>query len=316
MPTTFPGFAHQWTPLALSSEVRRKPIRRVVATVPVVLFRGTEGQPAALVDRCPHRGVALSLGKVDDGCLVCPFHGWRFDGRGTNVGVPWNPDVRRDRLGAEALPVREIGGLVWVYTAVGEAPVGEPSVPDELLRDDVRLAGLAYRFDAHWTRAMENMLDDSHLPFVHARTIGRDLRPTADSRLSYTIDEQPWGGSWTTEVDGVTQGHRAEYRWPNTMLLRIPVPNQLLGIHFTAIPEDDGHVRILQLSVRGFLRWPLLDPLFHYTNRRVLYEDRAVVESNPRPVPAPAEERSVGTDAPTLAFRRRYLQELAASAAA
>jgi hypothetical protein len=85
----------------------------------------------------------------------------------------------------------------------------------------------------------------------------------------------------------------------------------LLGIHFSVVPVDAQRVRLIQLSVRDFLRVPLLDFVFHRINRGVLVEDRSVVESSPGEVPLPTEERSVRTDAPALAFRKRYLRELA-----
>jgi phenylpropionate dioxygenase-like ring-hydroxylating dioxygenase large terminal subunit len=73
----FSGFANVWTPLTLARRVKKKPLAITLAGEKLVLFRDGKGQLGALLDQCPHRGVALSLGKVrDDGCLECPFHGW------------------------------------------------------------------------------------------------------------------------------------------------------------------------------------------------------------------------------------------------
>jgi phenylpropionate dioxygenase-like ring-hydroxylating dioxygenase large terminal subunit len=306
----FPDFANVWTPVAFTNELRGDgPLGVVVAGTKVVLFR-SGGRLAALLDRCPHRGVALSLGRVREGCLECPFHGWRFDADGACAQVPWNPDAKRDPLGATSVPVRELGGLLWIYTRAGADAPTEPSVPAELMGQGVRLSGQAFTWSAHWTRAVENMLDDAHLPFVHPKTIGRSPKPKRESRMDHRVETQPWGWSWTTSIDGELQGQSAEFRWPNTMLLRIPVPGKLLAIHFTAIPVSPTVVRILQLSVRSFLRWRAFDGVFHRINRRVLMEDRLVVESSPSEVPPPREERSVRTDAHALAFRKRYLREL------
>jgi phenylpropionate dioxygenase-like ring-hydroxylating dioxygenase large terminal subunit len=105
----FDGFANVWTPLVQARILRRAPLRVVLAGEPIVLFRGEGGAIGALIDRCPHRGVALSLGRVGaDGCLECPFHGWRFAPDGSNRHVPLSPDARRETLGAAALPVRRI----------------------------------------------------------------------------------------------------------------------------------------------------------------------------------------------------------------
>ena len=66
----FEGFANVWTPLIEARTVSQRPMRLVLAGEPVVLFRGANDAIGALIDRCPHRGVALSLGQVGpDGCL-------------------------------------------------------------------------------------------------------------------------------------------------------------------------------------------------------------------------------------------------------
>ena len=88
----FDGFANVWTPVVQRRRVGAKPLRVVVAGEALVLFRGRGGRLGALLDRCPHRGVALSLGRVTkQGCLECPFHGWQFDETGSTRHVPLNP---------------------------------------------------------------------------------------------------------------------------------------------------------------------------------------------------------------------------------
>src|SRR5262245_31074696 len=111
----FEGFAGVWTPVAMTFDLKeRRPFGVKIAGTPVVLFRGKAGEARALVDRCPHRGVALSLGKVKDGCIECPFHGWRLEGSGQVCHVPWNPDAKLAMLRGVPLPVREIAGQIWV----------------------------------------------------------------------------------------------------------------------------------------------------------------------------------------------------------
>jgi phenylpropionate dioxygenase-like ring-hydroxylating dioxygenase large terminal subunit len=303
----FKGFENMWTPVAVATELSRpKPLGVTLSGQRIVLFRNEEDRLVAAAAKCPHRGVDLSLGRVIDGCVECPFHGWRFDEAGRCTHVPWDAAARKETLGIKTLPARELGGLLWVYTSTDTTPTGEPELPEELLRDDVRVSGQAFTFRAHWTRAVENMLDDSHLPFVHAKTIGRSLQSSHQSRLEHHVEKRSWGFSWRTAIDDQVQGQSAEFRWPNTMLLRIPVPGKLLAIHFTAVPVSETEVRILQLSVRNFLRWRIFDGLFHFMNRRVLAEDRAVIESSPFEVPPPQHEHSVRADTLSLAFRRRY----------
>ncbi|MBL8683038.1 MAG: aromatic ring-hydroxylating dioxygenase subunit alpha [Myxococcales bacterium] len=305
----FVGFARQWTPVALSSELRGRPLAVTVAATDVVLFRDAKGVASALIDRCPHRSVKLSLGRVEDGCLTCPFHGWKFAGDGACTDVPWHPEAKRDALGATPLPTRELGGMLWIYTAIDEQPRDEPSPPAEVLAPDVRLFGESFEWRAHWTRAVENMVDDSHLPFVHPNSIGRGMRRSRDATLALDVEEHPWGWSWRAVVDGVAAEWSAELRLPNVSLLRIPAgPGKSLGICFAAVPVDGERARILQLGYRSFLRSPAFDWIFRAINRRVLGEDKAIVESSPvGPVPHASAEASVATDVVGLRFRKRAL---------
>ncbi len=251
----FYGFAEVWTPALAATELTAKrPVASVVAGTKVVFFRDASGHPVALIDRCPHRGVALSLGKVKDGCLECPFHGWRFDGEGRVVAVPWNPDAKLDRLTAQRIPAREAGGLIWLYTAIGAEPPNEPVPPEVLLRSDVKLCSLALEFDTSWTRLMENMLDSPHLPFVHAATIGRGMKRSVHGRMDIAIDESPTGFSTRVSIDGVAQRGRLEFRWPNQMVLHISMGTRTFVLHNTCIPATEGKSRLLVTTARGFLK--------------------------------------------------------------
>jgi len=309
----FPNFANVWTTVALASDLKAgKPLGLKIAGERVVLFRDASGTACALIDRCPHRGVALSLGRVDRGEIECPFHGWRFDGAGRNCHVPWNPDAKRENLSAHAVPVREIAGLLWINT--GFAPDGEPNVSETFFEPDVAVCGQSVVWRAHWTRVMENMLDMPHLPFVHRKTIGKDLQRLAGGRMDVFWEERPYGGRISNAVDGVDRPGALEYRFPNVMELFIDPPGKRFRLMVACIPEDDQTTRLLLLTMRNFARTPLLDPVFRWMNLRIAREDQAIVESSmPNEIPPPAEEASVRTDAPTLAFRRIYRQRLLGS---
>ncbi len=311
---SFAGFANVWVAVALSRSLRRDPMSISVAGVPVALFRDGTGAARGLVDQCPHRGVKLSLGQVKDGCLSCPFHGWRFDGDGACVEVPWNPDAKLAQLSATPVPVLERGGMIWLYTAFGQEAPTEPIVPQLLLRDDVTISGERIRWRTHWTRAMENMLDSPHLPFVHAKTIGRFVPP--GKRMDIAWQETPFGGTVRTSIDGVPQSGGLDYHFPNAMFLHISDAPRIFAQFVSVIPVDDENTDMVLTTVRSFLRPHLFDAVFARSNRRIAGEDRAIVESSsPSSVPHPSEEASVRTDQPTLAFRRRYFAELAASSA-
>ncbi len=315
----FEGFAHVWTPAIVAKRLGRRPLRVVIGGEPVVLFRGRDGAIGALIDRCPHRGVALSLGRVaDDGCIECPFHGWRFATDGGARFVPFNPDAKRGLLGAAALPVRRVGEMIWVYTAPGARAVAEPVAPDGLTAPKLFRTYVERAWACHWTRAMENMLDSPHLPFVHRRTIGRTLRGrmTAHSSMEIAWEDTPWGGRARANLDGEHNPVFLDYFRPNIMALNIPVPGRHLRVHAIVVPAEQGHTRLIVVGSRDFARTPLMNPWFAWLNGLIADEDRAVVESSGALETPPAgSEPSLPTDRATLRFRKYYYETLRGTSA-
>ncbi len=311
----FEDFAHIWTPVTFADRLRRgRLLPLTIAGTPLVLFRGPDGAARAFVDRCPHRGAALSLGRLVDGCLECPFHGWRFAADGTNARVPWNPDAKTGRLGADVVTTREIGGWIWVFTAANAEPLGEPAVDDYVLDPGVRVSGTEVSWRAHWTRAMENMLDWPHLAFVHRKTIGRELGALAAKRLEIVREEEAWGVRSHVRIDGEDRPGRLDYRWPNQMNLHIELRRKKVLLAVACVPVDRTRTRMLLTIARPFLKSPLLDWAFNYSNRRIAREDQAIVESSSPPeMPKAAEDQSVRTDALTLRFRKDYYTRLKGS---
>src|SRR5262245_49813153 len=107
--------ARWWHVACRAMQLGARPISRTVLGVPVALFRGADGRPAALLDRCPHRNVPLSLGRlVDGGRLECAYHGWQFDASGRCRVVPGlcGPDDGAERR-APSFAARERDGFVW-----------------------------------------------------------------------------------------------------------------------------------------------------------------------------------------------------------
>lgn len=307
----FPSLPEQWTPILRASDLGDKPIKVQVAGTSVALFR-SHGQVSALLDRCPHRGVSLSLGKVEDGCLVCPFHGWEFQGDGACRHVPLNPDVNRSKLGATAIPVRERGGLIWLFT--GLRTETEPFVPDAMTTPGFTRFIYVEDWDAHWTRAMENMLDMPHLPYVHRWTIGgfvrRYMKRDTKALLTTTTTET---GYHLNQVIGDHQTAGLDWSRPNGMILNtIPAETgKIQRMHVWCVPIDEQHTRMILVACRNFMRYTPLNPLMDWFNVYILHEDRAVVESSDPPVaPPPGVEVSVATDAPTLRFRAWYYKHV------
>jgi phenylpropionate dioxygenase-like ring-hydroxylating dioxygenase large terminal subunit len=162
-----------WYVACASDELQDKPLARMVLGVPLALFRDRDGRASALLDRCPHRNVPLSLGSVDHGELKCRYHGWRFDGQGSCTAIPGLPivdaSVGIDAPGRRCMAFRvvERDGYVWVWMQ----PASEPHVdPFDLVQSrwpgylTVRWSG---DVEATLHSTLENILDVPHTSFLH-----------------------------------------------------------------------------------------------------------------------------------------------------
>ena len=312
-PPVFTDFAHLWVPVCLSGKVRPdQPTPIELAGERLVLFRDEGGEARALIDRCPHRGVALSLGTVDRGVITCPFHGWRFGGSGECLHVPWNPDAKRDRLSATSIPVRDLGGLVWVFT--GSEPGQEPVVPEALSRPGIRVTSQSFLWQVHWTRVMENMLDAPHLPFVHASTIGKRLRGRTAEKMEMLWEPTEHGGDIITVRAGEPPKNNLRYHFPNAMEMIIDPPKRFLRLLAVCTPGLPGQTALTIYTMRNFAKARAFDPIFARMNSRIAAEDKAIIESSmPAEVPPAGDEMSVATDAPTLAFRKIWFSRIRGS---
>ncbi len=156
-----------WNIAARSRELRSKPLARTLFDTPLVFFRDGGGAAQALLDRCAHRNMALSLGKVSQGCIECPYHGWRYDGAGQCQHVPSLGDhAKPPRVGVRSFPVTEQQGFVWVWTGEGE-PVGEPYRFAHLDERGWTTFIMSTRFEAGVEACLENFLDCPHTVYVH-----------------------------------------------------------------------------------------------------------------------------------------------------
>lgn len=156
-----------WYIAAASSELDAKPIHRKVMGTDVVLFRRSDGSIASLLDRCAHRNVALSQGKVVGDTLVCRYHGWSYDGSGACVGIPsLDPGAGRPFICLTTFPVLEQDGYVWV------CPGGEPEHPPFRFPHLGEAGWISFRmqtrFDAGAEACLENFLDCPHTAHVHS----------------------------------------------------------------------------------------------------------------------------------------------------
>jgi phenylpropionate dioxygenase-like ring-hydroxylating dioxygenase large terminal subunit len=157
-----------WYIAARVDEVGRRPLGRTVLAEPLVLFRDADGRPAALLDRCLHRNMALSAGRLVGGCLECPYHGWRYDrlGRCTTIPALADPQAVPALPPLRAYRAVDSDGYVWVFLGDG-LPAGGPFRFPHLGEPGWTTFRMRTRFSASAFACLENFLDCPHTVFVH-----------------------------------------------------------------------------------------------------------------------------------------------------
>jgi len=190
-PGTQPTIRDQWYVIAFSHEVQPgRPFARKCMDEPIVLFRDPDGQVAALYDRCPHRAVPLSQGKVVNHAIECAYHGFQFDRTGRCVLIPSEQRIPRS-VSTRSYPVVEQMQFVWIW-------MGDPAKADPALVPSYAQLGCgdqdqgSWRFEpyfmmeikANYSLLFENLLDTSHISFLHIGGIDGGAMATTPYTIS------------------------------------------------------------------------------------------------------------------------------------
>lgn len=306
-----PVLERYWYPVARAADVRDKPVPATLLDERVVLFRTSAGI-TALKDLCIHRGAPLSLGAVEGDEIICAYHGWSYDSGGACTRIPSLPEgktiprrARADRYHAE-----QRYGLVWVCLA--EVPA-EP-IPPYPAWDDKGMATLLYdpfRWKANAARVCENVLDFTHLPWVHDGLLGSREHPVYP-HVEPAV--HPDGISYALPDERNDSVRHYRVFAPFTVALDVRANNP--GGHnysmlFTCAPVSSRETVQWFFTSRD---WDLHVPDHDWEvfDAIVMEQDRNIVE-NQRPEELPldlGEELHLrGSDAGTLAYRR-YLRDL------
>ncbi|MEZ5658677.1 MAG: aromatic ring-hydroxylating dioxygenase subunit alpha [Burkholderiaceae bacterium] len=161
-----------WYVACAADALTYKPLGRRICGKAMVFFRDEHGNAVAIEDFCPHRGAPLSLGRVQDGRLVCGYHGLEMDGQGRPVRMPGQRVERFPCVGRFATIERY--GFVWVWP--GDHDKADPAaMPVFPFFDDPAWAygGGLYHVQADYRLMIDNLMDLTHETYVHATSIGQ-----------------------------------------------------------------------------------------------------------------------------------------------
>lgn len=340
--TEEPHLRSFWYPIAFAEDLVDGPVRRRLLGVDLVVWtteplhgggRDLDGTAVSVAeDRCPHRDAALSGGWIEDGCLVCPYHGWEYGADGTAVRIPQLgagvPIPPRARL--ETYPAEVRHGVVWTALEPPVRPI--PDLP--------RFADPSYRwirqFDEVWAaaapRLMDNSFDPAHVAFVHRATFGNQGRPEVAppdmertpgglvlrNRMEVDNDFDEARAS-TGESSGTTvRTSVSEFHAPFIRTMSITYPNGTNHCLFTAAtPVDDEHLRLVQFAARNDSEEEAPAARVVAFDRRVTLEDKELLEQTTPDYRLDITGNvHIKIDRPTLELRRIYAEIVAGEWAA
>jgi phenylpropionate dioxygenase-like ring-hydroxylating dioxygenase large terminal subunit len=330
-----------WHPVAACADVGAAPLAALLLTQPLVLWRDASGTIQAWADQCPHRGARLSLGRVCQGRLECPYHGWQFEASGQCVQVPALPAFTPPAsYQAQVFQTREQVGLVWVRLdsagSAGSAESGAaPALPKFDAEADAELHKLncgPYEVATSAGRIVENFLDLAHFGFIHEGWLG--MRQLPDGALgqateipAYQVEATPQGlratgcRAWQPRSSvHATAAALIDYSYEVTapfaaVLTKVP------PAHSVALPAFRESIALFICPLtpdtcRVWFRLAVADAAPDEAALRafqdtIFLQDKPVLESqSPRLLPlAPRAELHTAADKTSVAYRR-YLSQL------
>jgi phenylpropionate dioxygenase-like ring-hydroxylating dioxygenase large terminal subunit len=313
-----PVLVDDWHPVLRSDDVvPGKPLGVRLLGEDLVLWRA-DGVVRAWQDLCVHRGTRLSLGVVQDHTLACPYHGWTYDVSGRCIHIPAHPDQSPPaKARVKVYQAQERYGMVWVSLGVPTQDIPYfPEEPDDSFRK--LLTGPFPPVRANGPRIIENFLDVTHFPFVHAGILGDPARPEiSDYRVEtgeqgilardiVTFQPDPYG---TKVGDTVSYTYRV-FR-PLTAYLEKDAPDgSRMTLMLTLTPHDE-------LSTSAWFYAAVNDKInatqaeWDEFQLSIFSQDVPIVESQ-RPELLPLDlqaEMHLRSDRLAIAYRR-WLKEL------
>jgi phenylpropionate dioxygenase-like ring-hydroxylating dioxygenase large terminal subunit len=322
-----------WYVAEWSLAVKDKPVRARMLGQNFVLFRDAAGKVQCLSDVCLHRGGSLAGGQVHGDCVACPYHGWRYSGKGEVTFIPTRGVDGKipNRARIDAYPTEERYGLIWVF--LGDLPEAErypiPPFP-EYDQPGWRKIEADFSWKAAAARVVENGIDMAHASFVHP-IFGHPS--TADKNYIESDHREEWWATHTCVMfppqfkdtflrrfirkdKQPTRVHPTFYLPGYVVRLQVDLRPGWTNIMFDAnTPVDEFTTRSFAIQLRSFFRQPIFDKDAHRRLLNIFQQDAAIVEqSSPNWLPETLENELSVKEDKFMSFwrntRRRHIEEM------
>lgn len=310
-----PVLFNDWHVVAYAPDlVEGKPMGVRLLDEDLVLWRSGE-QIHVWRDLCLHRGTRLSLGKIEQNCLVCPYHGWTYNEEGQCVRFPAHPNQKPPAT-AHTKVYQAQQKYDWIWVSLGHP---ERDVPEFAQWDDPAFHKVhcgPYTYNASGPRAIENFLDVTHFPFVHTGLLGDPAYPEVND---YSAEITPEGviardiTVWQPDPDATGQGAHVTYTYqvlrPLTAFFIKSSGGPRFAMYFTVTPVSERVSIAWTYVARDYDAVP--DEQVRQFEDMITWQDVPIVESQ-RPELLPLDlqaELHLRSDRTAIAYRK-WLREL------
>lgn len=307
-----------WFAIYPSSKLKYKPVGIKRCGRDLVLWRDDKNRVNCLEDFCVHRKARLSKGKIVDGKLQCPFHGFEYDGDGFVKTIP--AYGRSFKVGREFYVknyiVEEKEGFVWLWIGDGK-PENSPLFFDDL-NGEFSYSEYGEEWEVPFTRSVENQLDVMHLPFVHYNTIGAGGRTIVngpvvrwiekDKFFFYVFNEKENGyiAKKPEELKIEDSSIYLEFIFPNVWQNHISEKFRVVAF-FVPVDKEKSIVYLrfyVKLTPFAFIN-DIIAEIGMIFNKIILHQDRRVVLTQKKNI---FNDKLVQGDLPIIEFRKRLLE--------
>jgi vanillate O-demethylase monooxygenase subunit len=331
-----PFVNNEWYVVAFGHELQRSLLHRRVLGQRLVLFRKEDGTPVALDDRCAHRSYPLSAGKIEGDTVVCKYHGFRYDSAGDCIEVPSQATCPRG-IGVRSYSLVERGPFVWAW--LGDSAADPARIPDtHWLENGLWMSSQGYfHLPANYVSLHENLLDLTHLSYLHSNTLGTTDYAGApfetelgDGRYRITRTVAPtrlppvWGKPTGLSNRNAARIATSEFVSPGLHVVNVSFydcdlpeasrPVFTIRTCHVATPETNGSTHYFIVHSRNFaLEDEHMTATMHHDLFAAFQEDVEALSRLEEVLADPGEpfyEISVASDAPAVAMRR-YLKRRA-----
>ena len=189
-------FRRYWIPAGLAEELPENdcpPVRIKLLSERLLAVRDSNGEMGLIDEFCAHRGVSLWFGRVEEGGIRCPYHGWKYNVKGACQEVPSEPAENGfcSKIKLKAYPLVARGGILWTYMG---PPEQQPPLPEwEFIMVPAAQSFTSKRLqENNWLQAMEGGIDSAHVSFLHRGNLNSDPLFRGSRANQYNLnDSQP-----------------------------------------------------------------------------------------------------------------------------